>query len=138
MKDALNELEPSACRTHEALTLRHSCARRMLPLPRTLQYGNRASKALISTEEENYLRTFEAQAETFASAPSVFITGGLLLFGHFQPVAGQTIAHTKVVIDIVVQLITNFVADWVSLSSIDRSPSLLKRWFGFLGITSAH
>ena len=96
-----------------------------------LQYGYRASKALISTEEENYLRTFEAQAETFASAPSVFITGGLLLFGHFQPVVGQTIVASKVIIDIVVQLITNFVADWVSLSSIDRPPQKMVLIFGY-------
>ncbi len=79
-----------------------------------LQYGNRAAKAIIATEEENYLRTFEAQAESFASAPSVFVTGGLLLLGHFQPVPGELVHTSKVIIDIVVQLCTNFVSDWVS------------------------
>ncbi|QDZ20383.1 hypothetical protein HOP50_04g29000 [Chloropicon primus] len=85
-----------------------------------MQYGNRAAKAIISTQEENYLRTFEAQAETFASAPAVFITGGLLLFGHFQPVAGEAVNHTKVIIDIAVQLVTNFASDWLSMVAEDK------------------
>ncbi len=80
-----------------------------------LQYGNRASKAIIATAEENHLRTFEAQAETLTSAPSVFVTGGLLLLGHFQPITGELVNHTKVIMDIVVQLVTNFISDWVSL-----------------------
>ena len=85
-----------------------------------LQYGNRAAKAVIATAEENYLRTFEAQASTLASAPSVFLTGGLLLFGHFQPVAGEVVNTAKVVIDIVLQLATNFISDWLAMVAEDK------------------
>ena len=79
-----------------------------------IQYGNRAAKALISTQEESMLRTFEAQADSFASGPSVFLTGALMIFGHFTPIAGQPVDQVKVWLEVIIQIVTNFFVDTVS------------------------